>query len=261
MLIFGTNLEIIESTKQFLSSNFQMKDMGSADAILGIRIKRENDKLILIQSHYIEKILKKFNQYDSTTMSTPFDLHFKLYPNTGRVVDKLLYSRVVGSLMYAMTCTRPDIAFAVGKLSRYTSNPSSVHWHVINRVLKHSRKTIDYGIVYTWYPSVLKGYTDANWITDSEDHSSNSGWIFTLGGGAISWGSKKQTCISDSTMAAEFVALASSSKEAEWIRNLLLEIPVWPKPVAPISLQCDSQVTLSRAYSQIYNGKSSHKGL
>ena len=70
MLIFGTNLEIIESTKQFLSSNFQMKDMGSADVILGIRIKRENDKLILTQSHYIEKTLKKFNQYDSTTMST-----------------------------------------------------------------------------------------------------------------------------------------------------------------------------------------------
>ena len=191
MLIFGTDLVIIESTKQFLSSNFQMKDMGSADVILGIRIKRENDKLILTQSHYIEKILKKFNQYDTTTMSTPFDPHFKLYPNTGRVVDQLLYSRVVGSLMYAMTCTRPGIAFAVGKLRRYTSNPSSVHWHAINRVLKYLRKTIDYGIVYTGYPSVLEGYTDVSWITNNEDHSSTSGWIFTLGGGAISWGSKK----------------------------------------------------------------------
>ena len=186
MLIFGTDLEIRESTKKILSSNFQMKDMGNADVILGIRIKRENDKLILTQSHYIEKILKKFNQYDSTTMSTPFDPHFKLYLNTGRVADQLLYSRVVGSLMYAMTCTRPDIAFVVGKLSRYTSNPSSVHWHAINRVLKYLRKTIDYGIVYTGYPSVLEGYTDANWITDSEDHSSTSSWIFTLGGGAIS---------------------------------------------------------------------------
>ena len=194
-------------------------------------------------------------------MSTPFDPHFKLYPNTGRVVDQLLYSGVVGSLMYAMTCTRPDIAFAVGKLCRYTSNPSSVHWHAINRVLKHLRKTIDYGIVYTGYPSILEGYTDASWITDSEDHFSTTGWIFTLRGGAISWGSKKQTCISYSTMAAEFVALASSSKEAEWLRNLLLEIPVWPKPVAPVSLQCDSQATLSRAYSQIYNGKSRHIGL
>ena len=235
--------------------------MGNADVILGIRIKRENDKLILTWSHYIEKILKKFHQYDSTTMSTPFGPHFKLYPNTGRVVDQLLYSRVVGSLMYSMTCTRPDIAFVVGKLSRYTSNPSSVHWHAINRVLKYLRKTIDYGIVYTGYPSVLEGYTDAGWITDSEDHSSTSGWIFTLGGGAISRGSKKQACISDSTMVAGFVALASSSKEAEWLRNLLLEIHVWPKPVALVSLRCDSQTTLSRAYSQIYNGKSRNIGL
>ena len=92
-------------------------------------------------------------------------------------------------------------------------------WHAINRVLKYLRKTIDYGIVYTGYPSVLEGYIDASWITDSEDHSSTSG-------GAISWGSKKQTCILDSTMATEFVALASSRKEAEWLRNLLLKIHV-----------------------------------
>ena len=163
--------------------------------------------------------------------------------------------------MYAMTCTRPDIAFAVEKLSRYTTNPSSVHWHAINRVLKYLRKTIDNGIVYTGYPSVLEGYIDASSITDSEDHSSTSGWIFTFGGGAISRGSKKQTCISDSTMAAKFLASASSNKEAKWLRNLLLEIPVWPKPVALVSLRCDSQATLSRAYSQIYNGKSRHIGL
>ena len=87
---------------------------------------------------------------------------------------------------------------------------------------------MDYGIYYTRYPSVLEGFSDASWITDRDDHTSTSGWIFNLGGGAISWGSKKQTCIADSTMAAEFVALASCCKEAEWLRNLLIEIPIWP---------------------------------
>ncbi|XP_043703860.1 secreted RxLR effector protein 161-like [Telopea speciosissima] len=114
-----------------------------------------------------------------------------------------------------MTGTRRDIAFAVGKLSRYTSNPSNLHWKVVFRVLRYLKRTIDYGICYTGYPVVLEGYTDASWIIESEDHSSTSGWIFTLGGGAVSWGSKKQTCIDDSTMAAEFVALAFGSKEAE----------------------------------------------
>ena len=163
--------------------------------------------------------------------------------------------------MYAMTCTRPDIAFAVGKLSRYTSNPSQAHWQAVYRILKYLKHTMDYGIYYTGYPSVLEGFSDASWITDRDDHTSTSGWIFNLGGGAISWGSKKQTCIADSTMAAKFVALASCSKEAEWLRNLLIEIPIWSKPMPPVSIHCDSEATLSRAYSQIYNGKSRHIGL
>ena len=127
MLIFGTDLESIQSTKDFLSANFSMKDMGVADVILGIRIKRRDGHLILSQEHYIEKILKKFNQFNSTSVSTPYDSHAPLGTNTGRVVSQLEYSRVIGSLMYAMTCRRPDITFAVGKLSRYTSNPGHKH--------------------------------------------------------------------------------------------------------------------------------------
>ncbi|XP_073222612.1 secreted RxLR effector protein 161-like [Cicer arietinum] len=114
-----------------------------------------------------------------------------------------------------MTCTRPDIAYVVGRLSRYTSNPSKEHWQAVNRVLKYLKGTINYNLVYSGYPSVLEGYTNASWVTYVEDHASTSGWIFNLGGGAVSWGSKKQTCIADSTMAAEFIALAAGSKEAE----------------------------------------------
>lgn len=261
MLIFGTDIEVIELTKKFLSSSFDMKDMGEADVILGIRIKRCNGGLVLTQSHYIEKVLRKFNHFDSKPVSTPFDPNLKLYPNNGRAVNQLEYSRVIGCLMYAMSSTRPDIAFAVGKLSRYTSNPGQLHWNAISRILKYLKGTINCGIWYSGYPTVLEGYTDASWIAYHEDHKSTTGWIFSLGGGAISWGSKKQTCISDSTMAAEFIALASCSKEAEWLRNLLIEIPIWPKPMPPISIHCDSQATLSKAYCQVYNGKSRHIGL
>nr|GFB97490.1 zinc finger, CCHC-type [Tanacetum cinerariifolium] len=82
-----------------------------------------------------------------------------------------------------------------------------------------------------------------------------------LGGGAISWASKKQTCISGYTMKFEFVALTAAGKEAKWLRNLIHEIPIWPKPIAPISIRCDSAPTMARAYSQIYNGKSRHLGV
>ncbi|GJS42158.1 hypothetical protein Tco_0567201 [Tanacetum coccineum] len=83
--------------------------------------------------------------------------------------------------------TRLDIAFAVGKLSRYTSNLGTQHWQAIQRVLKYLKKTIDYSLTYTCYPSVLEGYTVANWISNTEDNSSTSGWEFLFGGGGISW--------------------------------------------------------------------------
>ncbi|GJY38198.1 zinc finger, CCHC-type containing protein [Tanacetum coccineum] len=201
MPIFGTNQVQVDMTKEFLSLRFSMKDMGEADVILGMRIKHESNGIAIFQSHYIEKILKKFNYFDCSLVSTPMDTSEKLMLNKSQAVSQLKYSRVIGCLMYAITCTRPDIAFAVGKLSRYTSNP-----------------------------------------------------------GAISWASKKQTCITDSTMESKFVALAATGKEAEWLRNLILEILMWSKPITPISILCDSAATLAKAYSQMYNGKFRHLG-
>ncbi|GJW85041.1 zinc finger, CCHC-type containing protein [Tanacetum coccineum] len=182
MLIFGTDQVQVDLTKEFLSLKFSMKDMGDADVILGIRIKHESNGIAISQSHYIEKD-----------------------------VSQLEYSRVIGFLMYDMTCIRHDIAFVI----------------------------------------------DSN----TKDNSSTSGWVFLLGGGAISWASKKQTCITGSTMESKFVALAAAGKEAEWLKNLLLEISLWSKSIAPIFIRCDSAATLAKAYSQMYNGKSRHLGV
>ncbi|GJU75512.1 hypothetical protein Tco_1272582 [Tanacetum coccineum] len=175
--------------------------MGEADVILGIKIKRENKGIVITQSHYIEKIVKKFNREDCFSVNTPMDPVEKLKPNTGKPVDQLEYSRAIGCLMYAMTSTRPDIVYVVGRLSRFTSNPSRQHWKAITRVFKHLK------------------------------------WMGILAwGGAISWASKKQTCITGSTMEYEIVALAAAGKEAEWLRNLIYEIPIWPKPIVSLSI-------------------------
>ncbi|CAM8959531.1 unnamed protein product [Rhodiola kirilowii] len=186
MLIFGTDQNQVDLAEDFLSSSFAMKDMGEANVILGIRIKRENNGLALSHSHYVEKVLKKFNYLNCSPASTPMDSSVKLLPNMGEAVSQLEYSQVIGCLRYAMTSTRPDIAYAVGKLSRYTSNPSTQHWEAIRRVLKYLKGTMNHGLVYAGFPSILEGYTDASWITNLEDHSSTSGWVFLLGGGAIS---------------------------------------------------------------------------
>ena len=125
--------------------------------------------------------------------------------------------------MYATHCTRPDITFAVYKISRYTSNPSTEHWKAIGRIFGYLKRTKNLGLFSYDFPAVLEGYSDASWVTSASDNKSTSGWIFTIAKGAISWASKKQTCISHSTMESEFIALAAAGKEAEWLRNLLLD--------------------------------------
>ncbi|GKB21456.1 hypothetical protein Tco_0855379 [Tanacetum coccineum] len=193
--------------------------------------------------------MTKFRHLEIKECNTPFDTSVKLEVNSGRAVAQLEYASVIGSLMYAMHCTRPDIAFAVSKLSQYTSNPSLEHWDAVSRVLGYLKRTSALQLTYTSYPGVLEGYSDASWINHSGDSKSTSGWIYTLAGGAVSWASKKQTCISHSTMEAEFIALAAAGKEAEWIRDLLMDIRLWPG---------DSKAALSIAYNSVYNGKSRH---
>ncbi|GKA74545.1 zinc finger, CCHC-type containing protein [Tanacetum coccineum] len=150
--------EDVDLTKEFLSSRFSMKDMGEADVILGIRIKHESNGIEISQSHYIEKVLKKFNYFDFSPLSTPMDTIEKMMPNNGHAVSQL----------------------------GYTSNPGTQHWQAIQRVLKYLNKIMDYRLMYTGYPSMLEGYTDASWISNTEENSSTSGWVFLLGGGAIS---------------------------------------------------------------------------
>ena len=103
----------------------------------------------------------------------------------------------------------------LSRLSRYISSPSAEHWKAIARVLGYLKKTKDLGLYYSGYPIVLEAYSDANWVTSVGDNKLTSGWIFTLGGGAISWVSKKQSCISHLTMESEFIALALAGKEVE----------------------------------------------
>ena len=135
MLIVGGDDKMITSTKNMLNSRFDMKDMRLGDVILGIKIKRTLEGLILSQSHYVDNILRKFEKDNSGIAKTPVDVTLHLSKNKGESVSQVEYSRVIGSLMHLMSCTKPDIAYAVNKLSRYTSNPGTMHWQGIMRVL------------------------------------------------------------------------------------------------------------------------------
>ncbi|XP_071714733.1 secreted RxLR effector protein 161-like [Rutidosis leptorrhynchoides] len=156
--------------------------------------------------------------------------------------------------MYLMSCTRPDLTYAVSKLSKYTGNPGTFHWNCITKLLRYLRYTQEYGLHYNRYPAVIEGHCDANWISDTNDSRAISGYIFTLGGAAISWKLSKQTVIARSTMESEFIALDKAGEETEWLRQFVENIRRWPKLVSTISIQCDSQSMIGRAHSTMYNG-------
>ncbi|KAJ0843621.1 putative RNA-directed DNA polymerase [Helianthus annuus] len=258
-LVFESDQFVLTKRGTYVGKGYAQNGMFKLNVMgLGVKIIRTQEGLVLSQSHYVDKILEKFNSGDTSVARTPVDTSQHLKKNKGDGVAQLEYSRIIGSLMYLMTCTRPDLAYAVSRLSRYTSNPCADHWKAITRVLRYIRYTRDYGLHYTRQPAVIEGYTDANWISDNKDSKSTSGYVFTLGGAAIAWKSSKQTVIARSTMESEFIALNKSGEEAEWLRQFVEDIPRWPKPLPAICVHCDSQSAIGRAQSLMYNGRSRH---
>ncbi|KAJ9552550.1 LOW QUALITY PROTEIN: hypothetical protein OSB04_016595 [Centaurea solstitialis] len=228
MLIMGTNLDIINQTKKMLNSSFDMKDLGVADVILGIKIQKDPNGYTLTQFHNVEKVLRKFGYYDDRPVVTPFDPSSQVKKNQGDSVSQLEYTQLLGSLMYIMNCTRSDLAFPLVVTLHQVSSP------------------------------VLEGYCDANSISIHSESKSTSGYVFTLGGASISWKSSKQIVNTWSTMEVEFVALDKAAEEAECLKSFLEGIPLWPKPITTVSIHCDSMAALTRAKNQIYNDKSRH---
>jgi len=192
IIIFGNNINVITEAKDFLSSNFEMKYLEESDVILNIKLLREqNGGVTLFQSHYVKKVLSRFGYCDSTPVSTPYDPSVLLRKNRRIARDQLRYYQIIGSLMYLASATRPNISFAVSKLSWFVLNPRDDHWRALERVLRYLKGTVSYGIHYTRYPSVLEGYCDANWISDADEIYATSGYLFSLGGGTVSCKSYK----------------------------------------------------------------------
>jgi hypothetical protein len=136
------------------------------------------------------------------------------------------------------------------------SNLSNDHWHALERILRYLKGTMSFGIHYSGHPAVLEGYSDANWISDIDQIYVTSGYVFTLRGGVVSWRSCKQTILTKSTMKAELTALDTASIEAEWLRELLSDLPVVEKPILAILMNCDNQTVITKVNSAKDNVKS-----
>ncbi len=171
ILIVGKSISRIDRLKHQLGESFAMKDMGAAKQILGIRIirDRKEKKLWLSQEHYIKRVLQRFQMENAKAVSTPLATHFKLSvkqspSNEAEKLDMqwVPYAFVVGSLMYAMVCTIPDIAHVVGTVSRFLSNPGREHWNVVKWILRYLCGTASLRICFGGDKPILMGYTDSD---------------------------------------------------------------------------------------------------
>ncbi|KAI9188574.1 hypothetical protein LWI28_025413 [Acer negundo] len=233
MLVAGANLEEINNLKKQLSSEFKMKDLGAAKQILGMRISRDEQRgtLQLSQAEYVCKVLQRFNMSDAKPVRTPLASHFRLSmeqcPETDEEKDfmgRVPYASVIGSLMYAMVCTRPDISNAVGVVSRYMSNPGKQHWETVKWILRYLRGATEKCLTFRKDKLKLKGYVDSDFAGEVDHWRSTTGYVFTLGSTAISWVSQLQKIMTISTTEVEYVVVTEASKELIWLQGLLAEL-------------------------------------
>ena len=141
----------------------------------------------------------------------------KMSPKTPEETNRMSsipYASAVGSIMYAMLCTRPDVAYALGIANRFQADPGEDHWKAVKNILKYLRRTKDIFLIYEGSDLKLEAYSDSSFQSDPDDSKSISGYVFILNGGAISWKSSKQQTVADSTTEAEYIAVSEVGKEA-----------------------------------------------
>ncbi|WVZ63555.1 hypothetical protein U9M48_013178 [Paspalum notatum var. saurae] len=268
ILLIRNDIPMLEAVKDSLRKSFSMKDLGEAAYILGIKIYRDRSKHLigLSQSTYIDKVLKRFNMHDSKKGFLPMSpgtiLSTTQCPSTTdeqKRMSEIPYASAIGSIMYAMICTRPDVSFALSVTSRYQSCPGEGHWIAIKSILKYLRRTKDAFLVFGGEEElVVKGYTDASFQTDKDDSRSQAGFVFCLNGGVVSWKSSKQDTIADSTTEVEYIATSKAAKEAVWIRKFVSELGVVPSASCPLDLYCDNMGAIAQAKEPRSHQKSKH---
>jgi len=267
--------DTVDETKSQLANQFPVTDMGTAHFFLGIEIirKRASHQISLNQSAYIQKVLEGFHLADAHSVSTPLNPGSKLLETPDAAdeeVDEREYRSMIGSLMYLMLCTRPDIAFAVGALSRYNNSPRESHWSAAKHLLRYVKKTAHLGLTLSPFTTtdlhpIL--YSDADWAGDLDTCKSTGGYVCVLAGksttrSAISWSSKRQQTVALSSTEAEYMALTQAAKEAIWVSRFLAEFQGIPEnlehPITKTRIYIDNQGSIALAHNPEFHARTKH---
>uniref|UniRef100_A0A2N9G9A2 Integrase catalytic domain-containing protein n=1 Tax=Fagus sylvatica TaxID=28930 RepID=A0A2N9G9A2_FAGSY len=238
LIITGDNTKMIDSFVDGLAHRFSIKDLGQLSYFLGVEVVPNQQGILLSQRRYILDILARTHMTDAKPVLTPIPTSPPLLKSGTALPDPTEYRTIVGSLQYLLI-TRPDLAFAVNKLSQYMHTPTTDHWSFVKRLLRYLCGTINEGLqIHRKSPLNLHAYSDADWAGDKDDFSSTSAYVIYLGRNPVSWSSKKQKTIARSSTEAEYRSVANAAAELNWLCYLLTDLGV-QLPYCPV-LYCDN---------------------
>jgi hypothetical protein len=261
---------VLDSTVKELASHFKLHDLGPTTYLLGIKIDRDrsNRRIYLSQRQYILDMLERYGLSNSNPVSTPMDPGLKLSTSMAPqseddviFMKSVPYINAVGSLMYLAITSRPDIAYSVGVLARFNSNPGPLHWKAVKHLLRYCKGTMDMKLVYGPDDSseMFTSYSDADHGGNPDNGRSTGGYILKIGSGAVSWSSKLQSLVALSTTEAEYIAAVDAGKEIVWMRQFLGELG-YPQHGASI-LRMDNQSAISVSKNPEHHGRMKHLDL
>lgn len=260
-LIFYRSTNNLGILKQYLNRRFMMKDLGTAQRCLGMRITQHENGIAIDQSMYIIDILKRFNMFDCNPVGTPTNtalhLSVKMVNENNEITGKVPYQEAVGSLLHLSQATRPDIAYAVHDVSRFNSKHANEHWQAVKRIFRYLKGTINYKLNFcrTEDNMEMHAFSDADWGSEVDERHSCSGHVVLLSNAAVSWYSHRQEIVAMSSTEAEYIALWETGREVIWLRNLEKELVQQQNATI---VHMDNTSSMKLAESDAYRRRSKH---
>ncbi|SGY86518.1 BQ5605_C009g05824 [Microbotryum silenes-dioicae] len=260
LLMISPSLPEIERTLQGLEQRYGVKRLGEAEYILGIQIRRSDDgSITLSQEQYLKDVLARFGMSDAHPVATPMqpDLRLEVELQPTPFPDRTRYLQAIGSLMYASTGTRPDLAYTVGYLARFSRAPSTAAWGAIKHAFRYVAGTLSHGLRFAHGASPpLVGYSDCNWGACLSSSKSTMGYNFIYAGAAVSWSSRLQSRVADSTCDAEYLGLSHAGKEAIFLRQLFGELGL--SSSEPVLIYGDNQGANALTKNPVFHARTRH---
>ncbi|CAM8913556.1 unnamed protein product [Rhodiola kirilowii] len=257
IVMTGTSIPLISAIKAFIHAEFRIKDLGFLKYFLGIEVARSSSGIFINQRKYALDLLTETGLLGCKPNSTPMDIKQKLALSTApKLEDPTIYRTLVGKLIY-LNVTRPDIAFSVHILSQFLATPTDDHLQAANRVLRYIKSAPAQGLFYPARASLtLEGFCDADWASCPISRRSTTGYGIKLGPSLISWRTRKQAVVSQSSAESEYRAMAQTCCELVWIVAVLKDLHI--SVSTPISLHCDNVAANHIARNPVYHERTKH---